>query len=418
MPGRLPGARPAARPGPAGRRAWSSPPAATRRPRPSGPPGRPLPVAVVPPGRRRRPLPPARRRGARPRPGRASACPPTAASCVERQPARAPQGHGRADRGGGPPGARPHPTCVVAIGGCGPRPRAGSTGSSAAPAPRSGSSAGCPTPTCPPCYGCADVFAMLCRNRWGGLEQEGFGIVFLEAAAVRRARRWPGDSGGAAEAVVDGETGLVVDRPDDADGRRRARSAALLDDADRRRAMGAAGPRAGRATSSPTTCWPRGWPGCWTGGEPATTGPPDDDVVGAVRRRAASVAARRRAGRARSCGRRVGDARLRGGVDRRGRCVPDPLASVAVPVDLVLFVGRVRRRSCGPTRSRSAAAGTTRSTWPACSSSADRRRPGAGCPRFRVLLAVQVVVAVGDRGRPAVHGARLRRARPRCSGSG
>ncbi len=24
---------------------------------------------------------------------------------------------------------------------------------------------------------------MLCRNRWGGLEQEGFGIVFLEAAA-------------------------------------------------------------------------------------------------------------------------------------------------------------------------------------------------------------------------------------------
>ena len=32
-------------------------------------------------------------------------------------------------------------------------------------------------------YGCADVFAMLCRNRWGGLEQEGFGIVFVEAAA-------------------------------------------------------------------------------------------------------------------------------------------------------------------------------------------------------------------------------------------
>jgi len=32
-------------------------------------------------------------------------------------------------------------------------------------------------------YGCADVFAMACRTRWGGLEQEGFGIVFLEAAA-------------------------------------------------------------------------------------------------------------------------------------------------------------------------------------------------------------------------------------------
>ena len=44
----------------------------------------------------------------------------------------------------------------------------------------------------PALYGCADVFAMLCRNRWGGLEQEGFGIVFLEAAAVRRA---PGGRG-------------------------------------------------------------------------------------------------------------------------------------------------------------------------------------------------------------------------------
>ena len=35
---------------------------------------------------------------------------------------------------------------------------------------------------------------MLCRNRWLGLEQEGFGIVFLEAAASgvaagRRAKR-------------------------------------------------------------------------------------------------------------------------------------------------------------------------------------------------------------------------------------
>ncbi len=36
-------------------------------------------------------------------------------------------------------------------------------------------------------HGAADVFAMLCRNRWLGLEQEGFGIVFLEAAAAGRA---------------------------------------------------------------------------------------------------------------------------------------------------------------------------------------------------------------------------------------
>ncbi len=65
-------------------------------------------------------------------------------------------------------------------------------------------------------YGAADVYAMLCRNRWGGLEQEGFGIVFLEAAAAG-VPQVAGNSGGAAEAVVDGETGFVVDRPDDVD---------------------------------------------------------------------------------------------------------------------------------------------------------------------------------------------------------
>ena len=67
-------------------------------------------------------------------------------------------------------------------------------------------------------YGCGDVFAMLCRNRWAGLEQEGFGIVFLEAAAAG-VPQVAGDSGGAAEAVVHGETGLVVRPP----GRRRRR---------------------------------------------------------------------------------------------------------------------------------------------------------------------------------------------------
>jgi len=63
-------------------------------------------------------------------------------------------------------------------------------------------------------YGCADAFAMVCRDRWGGLEQEGFGIVFLEAAACG-VPQIAGASGGAAEAVVDGETGLVVRCPDD-----------------------------------------------------------------------------------------------------------------------------------------------------------------------------------------------------------
>ena len=64
----------------------------------------------------------------------------------------------------------------------------------------------------PRVYGCADVFAMLCRNRWGGLEQEGFGIVFVEAAACG-VPQVAGDSGGAAEAVADGETGIVVRHP-------------------------------------------------------------------------------------------------------------------------------------------------------------------------------------------------------------
>ena len=90
----------------------------------------------------------------------------------------------------------------------------------------------------PQLYGCADVYAMLCRNRWAGLEQEGFGIVFLEAAATG-VPQVAGDSGGAAEAVVDGVTGLVVDRPGD-----RAAVAAALDellsDGGRRRAMGVA----------------------------------------------------------------------------------------------------------------------------------------------------------------------------------
>jgi len=91
----------------------------------------------------------------------------------------------------------------------------------------------------PRLYACADVYTMLCRNRWGGLEQEGFGIVFLEAAACG-VPQVAGDSGGAAEAVDDGVTGLVVRRPDDP----RDVAAAfehLLDDDELRARMGLAG---------------------------------------------------------------------------------------------------------------------------------------------------------------------------------
>jgi phosphatidylinositol alpha-1,6-mannosyltransferase len=53
---------------------------------------------------------------------------------------------------------------------------------------------------------------MLCRNRWAGLEQEGYGIVFAEAAACGVAQLC-GRSGGSDEAVGHEETGLVVERP-------------------------------------------------------------------------------------------------------------------------------------------------------------------------------------------------------------
>ncbi len=91
----------------------------------------------------------------------------------------------------------------------------------------------------PRLYGCADLSTMLCRNRWGGLEQEGFGIVFLEAASCG-VPQIAGDSGGAAEAVDDGVTGLVIRRPDDP----RAVAAAfeqLLDDPTARARMATAG---------------------------------------------------------------------------------------------------------------------------------------------------------------------------------
>ncbi|CAB4557015.1 unannotated protein [freshwater metagenome] len=80
----------------------------------------------------------------------------------------------------------------------------------------------------PRLYGCADIFSMMCRNRWGGLEQEGFGIVFVEAASCG-VPQVAGRSGGAAEAVLDGVTGFVLDNPTDVAGLA-ARLTAILDD--------------------------------------------------------------------------------------------------------------------------------------------------------------------------------------------
>src|SRR4051794_10430819 len=59
-------------------------------------------------------------------------------------------------------------------------------------------------------YAAGDVYAMPCRTRSAGLDVEGLGIVYLEASATGLPVL-AGDSGGAPDAVVAGETGVVVD---------------------------------------------------------------------------------------------------------------------------------------------------------------------------------------------------------------
>ncbi|MEV0095734.1 glycosyltransferase family 4 protein [Streptomyces sp. NPDC050738] len=87
-------------------------------------------------------------------------------------------------------------------------------------------------------YGAGDVFAMPCRTRRGGLDVEGLGIVYLEASATG-IPVVGGDSGGAPDAVLDGETGWVVrgGSPEDA----ADRIVTLLQDPELRRRMGERG---------------------------------------------------------------------------------------------------------------------------------------------------------------------------------
>lgn len=62
----------------------------------------------------------------------------------------------------------------------------------------------------------SDLMVMDCRSRWFGLEEEGFGIVFLEAGACA-VPAIAGRSGGSADAVLDGVTGAVLARSDSVD---------------------------------------------------------------------------------------------------------------------------------------------------------------------------------------------------------
>jgi phosphatidylinositol alpha-1,6-mannosyltransferase len=68
---------------------------------------------------------------------------------------------------------------------------------------------GVPAPDLPAHYAAGQVFAMPCRTRRGGMDVEGLGIVYLEASATGLPVV-AGDSGGAPDAVVEGETGWVV----------------------------------------------------------------------------------------------------------------------------------------------------------------------------------------------------------------
>jgi phosphatidyl-myo-inositol dimannoside synthase len=107
-----------------------------------------------------------------------------------------------------------------------------------------------PAADLPSYYDAGDVFAMPCRTRRRGLDVEGLGIVYLEASATGLPVV-AGDSGGAPDAVLEGETGHVVD------GRSAAQVAAgvldLLRDPARAQAMGAAG----RAWVTSHWTWPR-----------------------------------------------------------------------------------------------------------------------------------------------------------------
>ena len=87
-------------------------------------------------------------------------------------------------------------------------------------------------------FALGDIFAMPSRSRLFGLEVEGLGIVYLEASSCGLPVI-AGNSGGAPDAVLPGETGVVVDGTSE----RAIADAAisLLSDISKSRDMGRAG---------------------------------------------------------------------------------------------------------------------------------------------------------------------------------
>jgi phosphatidylinositol alpha-1,6-mannosyltransferase len=97
-----------------------------------------------------------------------------------------------------------------------------------------------PWPELPAHYAAGDVFAMPCRTRRRGLDVEGLGIVYLEASATGLPVL-AGDSGGAPDAVVEGDTGYVVASGAAAPAEVVGRLSELLDDREASAAMGEQG---------------------------------------------------------------------------------------------------------------------------------------------------------------------------------
>ena len=213
VPGRLPGSRAALGPGAARRRArrvGRGLPGGGGPPRRAGPRG----ARGRGPARRRRRAPSSRSR--RPSAGRRGpgwGCPPTGPLVVSVSRLVPRKGMDvlidAADRL-----APSFPDLVVAIAGDGRELGHLRAPGRAEPGHGATCSAGSATRTGPPSSARPTSSSWPAATGGSGLEQEGFGIVFLEAAAAG-VPQVAGDSGGASEAVVDGETGLVVADPGD-----------------------------------------------------------------------------------------------------------------------------------------------------------------------------------------------------------